>query len=90
MKKSKLYSLYVDYGADYFDLHFTDESLRNEMALSYAQEIDHANFNLNVAAWMNSGSNEEDAIRKALFEANYDGDYAPHLVNTWDSELVEE
>lgn len=65
MNKRIIYCLSVDYGADMFDLCFADETIRNEMALAYAQEIELANFNLNVAAWMGQ-VDEETAIRWSL------------------------
>ena len=86
MNKKTVYCLGVDYGADMFDLYFIDEIVRNEMALSYAQEIELANFNLNVAAWM-STYGEATAIELALKSEPWE--YANCSVYVWEGELCE-
>lgn len=87
MKKRTIYCLSVDYGADMFDLCFADETTRNEMALAYAQEIELANFNLNVAAWMGR-VDEETAIRWAL-EMHEPWEHAHANICNWEATFYE-
>lgn len=53
MKAKTIYMLTVLYGdEDVEEYAFIDEGIRNELALAFAEELEHANFNLNIAAWM--------------------------------------
>ena len=88
-----IYCVSVDYGgADaYEEFAFTNESDRNELALSFAQELEHANFNLNVKAWMDAYPPGplvwETAVNHAIKESE-GWDYAQH-VGTWGMKLYE-
>lgn len=93
MKSKTIYMLSVDYGGtdNFVEMAFVDEATRNELALAFAEELEHANFNLNVAAWLNSypptRRGIETAINYAVREAQ-DWFYAEH-VTTWEVMLYE-
>ena len=86
-----IYMVSADYGGmeNWFEAAFVNESDRNEIALAVAEEVEHANFNLNVAAWLESGYTEDLAIRSAIKESNYEGGYAAMAVATWEVPLYE-
>ena len=86
-----IYLVSADYGGmeNWFEAAFTDEVTRNEIALEVAQEIEHANFNLNVAAWITSGYSVERAIQIALRESKYEGGYSSDSVATWEVPLYD-
>lgn len=82
--------LSVDYGDDIHEMAFTDEGLRNELALAFAEELSTASFNLDIAAWYNpigSGLTEEMALQFAIQE-NKDW-YENPYVCTWEVLLYE-
>ena len=68
------------------NLHPGKNLLDGQMALAYAQEIELANFNLNVAAWMGQ-VDEETAIRWAL--AYEPWEYAHANICTWEAAFYE-
>ena len=88
-----IYMLTCDYGGldNFYDAAFIDESERNEIALAIAEEVECANFNLNVAAWMDSGMAEESAVEYALIcaKAEKGWSYANEIVITWEVSLYE-
>ena len=89
-----IYMVSADYGGmeNWFEAGFVDEATRNEIALAIAEEVEHANFNLNVAAWISSYPPglrvEETAIHYALQEAK-DWGHARELIATWEVPLYE-
>lgn len=91
MKSKTIYMLAVDMGDDIEEYAFLDEGIRNELALAFAEEVEHANFNLNVAGWLNSypptRKGIETAVNYAIREAQ-DWFYAEH-VTTWEVPLYE-
>lgn len=88
-----IYMLSADYGGleNWYEAAFMNESDRNEIALAIAEEVEHANFNQHVAAFMNSDVEEYQAIQFALtISRNQSGwSYANELVFTWEVELYE-
>ncbi len=88
-----IYMLTCDYGGldNFYDAAFVDESERNEIALAFAEELEHANFNRNVEAWISAYPPGplvwQTAVDYALKEAK-DWFYAQH-VTTWEVELYE-
>lgn len=93
MKSKTIYMVAVDYGGmnNYVEAAFVDEADRNEIALAFAEELEHANFNHNVEAWMSAYPPGplvwQTAVDYALKEAK-DWFYAQH-VTTWEVELYE-
>ena len=93
MKSKTIYTVAVDYGGleNYVEAAFLNEDDRNEIALAFAEELEHANFNRNVEAWMNAYPPEplvwQTAVDYALKEAK-DWYYAQN-VTTWEVELYE-
>ena len=93
MNSKTIYTVAVDYGGleNYVEAAFLNEDDRNEIALAFAEELEHANFNLNVAAWMDAYPPGplvwQTAVDYALKEAK-DWFYAQH-VTTWEVELYE-
>lgn len=80
-----IYMLFADYGGveNLFEVAFENESDRNEMALSVAEEIEYANFNQSIGVWTYLA--DEEAIRIALTYARrweYSGN-----VSTWEVPL---
>ena len=80
-----IYMLFADYGGvdNLFEVAFENESDRNEMALSIAEEIEYANFNQSIGVW--TYLTDEEAIRTALTYARrweYSGN-----VSTWEVPL---
>ena len=80
-----IYMLFADYGGveNLFEAAFENESDRNEMALSVAEEIEYANFNQSIGVWTYLA--DEEAIRIALTYARrweYSGN-----VFTWEVPL---
>lgn len=88
-----IYMLSADYGGleNWYEAAFMNESDRNEIALAIAEEVEHANFNQHVAAFMNSDVEEYQAIQFALtISRNQSGwSYANELVLTWEVPLYE-
>ena len=88
-----IYMVAADYGGfeNWYEAAFIDEGRRNEIALAIAEEVEHANFNLNVAAWMDSGMAEESAVEYALTCAKAENgwSYANEIVITWEVSLYE-
>ena len=87
-----IYCVSVDYGgADaYEEFAFANESDRNEIALSFAEELVYANFNLNIAFWLTSDApawKEQEIIKDAIGKS-IDWHYAQH-VGTWEMKLYE-
>lgn len=93
MKNKTIYMLSVDYGGmeNFCEMAFVDEGLRNELALAFAEELEHANFNRNVEGWLGAfpptRKGIESAIAYAVREAQ-DWFYAQHVV-TWEVPLYE-
>ena len=93
MNSKTIYMVAADYGGmdNYVEAAFTNEDDRNEVALAFAEELEHANFNRNVEAWMNAYPPGplvwQTAVDHALREAQ-DWYYA-QLVITWEVELYE-
>lgn len=89
-----VYMLTCDYGGldNFYEAAFVDESERNEIALAIAEEVEWCNFNLNVAAWIDSyppGPRvEETAIHYALRMAQR-WEHAKDLIATWEVPLYE-
>ncbi len=89
-----IYMVSADYGGmeNWFEAAFVNESDRNEIALAVAEEVEHANFNLNVAAWIGSyppGPRvEETAIHHALQMAKR-WEHAKDLIATWEVPLYD-
>lgn len=100
MKSKTIYMITADYGGmeNFFEAAFTNENDRNEIALAVAEEIEHANFNLNVAAWMNTLKENaqnytgvipmELAVGYAL-QPTQKWEAANELVITWEVNLFE-
>lgn len=94
MKKSKtIYMLYVDYGGaeNWIECAFENESDRNEIALAFAEELEHANFNLNIASWLDSYPPTRKGIETAIAYAVREAQgwfYAQHI-GTWEVPLYE-
>ena len=88
-----IYMLAVDYGGidNFYEAAFVDESERNELALAFAEELEHANFNRNIDAWMSAYPPAplvwQTAVNHAL-KAAQDWFYAQH-VTTWEVPLYE-
>ena len=93
MKSKTIYMVAADYGGmnNYAEAAFVNEADRNEIALAFAEELEHANFNLNVEAWMSAYPPGplvwQTAVDHALNEAK-DWFYAQH-VTTWEVELYD-
>ena len=93
MNSKTIYMVAADYGGmdNYVEAAFVNEDDRNEVALAFAEELEHANFNRNVEAWMNAYPPGplvwQTAVDYALREAQ-DWYYA-QLVITWEVELYE-
>lgn len=93
MESKTIYMVAADYGGmdNYVEAAFANEDDRNEIALAFAEELEHANFNRNVEAWMNAYPPGplvwQTAVDHALREAQ-DWYYA-QLVITWEVELYE-
>lgn len=86
-----IYMLSVDYGADIHEMAFSNETIRNELALAFTEELATASFNLDVDAWYNqigSGLTEEMALQFAIQE-NKDWYMNPYVC-TWEVPLYEE
>lgn len=81
-----LYGLFVDFGGleNIYEGVFEDENDRNEMALSYAEEIEWCNFNLNVAAW--NHYNDDYAVQIAMAYAR-DWAHSRVTVQTWEDNI---
>lgn len=88
MTKNTAYLLTCDYGGteNFYDVAFTSEIERNEIALAIAEEVEWCNFNLNVAAWMNMGMSKEEAIKYAIRQSQ-DWARANPSIGTWDIPL---
>lgn len=88
-----IYMLSADYGGleNWYEAAFMNESDRNEIALAIAEEVEHANFNQHVAAFMNGDVEKCQAIQFALtISRNQSGwSYANELVLTWEVPLYE-
>ena len=93
MNSKTIYMVAADYGGmdNYVEAAFANEDDRNEIALAFAEELEHANFNRNVEAWMNAYPPGplvwQTAVDHALREAQ-DWYYA-QLVITWEVKLYE-
>ena len=93
MKSKTIYMVAADYGGmdNYVEAAFVNEADRNEIALAFAEELEHANFNRNVEAWMNAYPPGplvwQTAVDSALHEAK-DWFYAQHVA-TWEVNLYE-
>jgi hypothetical protein len=93
MKSKTIYMVAVDYGGinNYVEAAFVNEADRNEIALAFAEELEHANLNRNVEAWMSAYPPGplvwQTAVDYALKEAK-DWFYAQH-VTTWEVKLYE-
>lgn len=79
MKSKTIYMLSADYGGweNWYEVAFEDESDRNEIALSVAEEIEWCNFNLNLVAYLEAGMSEYDAW-----------EYANRAISTWEVNYV--
>lgn len=79
-----IYMLTCDYGGmdNFYDVAFTSEIERNEIALAIAEEVEWCNFNRNVAAWMP----KEEAIKYAIRQSK-DWSHANLSIGTWDIPL---
>lgn len=89
MKNNTVYMVAADIGGveNFYEAGFKNEASRNEIALSLAEEIEYGNFLLNVAAWMDGGASEENAIKYALERAN-NWYYSDNIV-AWEVEIYE-
>ena len=63
-----IYMLTCDYGGmdNFYEAAFVDESERNELALAFAEELEHANFNRNIEGWLNSFPPTRKGIESAI------------------------
>ena len=88
MTKNTAYLLTCDYGGteNIYDVAFTSEIERNEIALAIAEEMEWCNFNLNVAAWMSVGMREGVAVKTAIRQS-LDWSRANPAIGTWDVTL---
>lgn len=91
MKNKIIYMLSANYGGmeNWFEGAFENESDRNEIALAMAEEVECANFNLNLAAYLNCELPYEMAIEFAMAcSKNENGwSYANELITTWEVPL---
>lgn len=88
MKRKTIYMLSADYGGgeNWYEVAFENESDRNEIALSIAEEIEWCNFNLNLVAYLEAGMSEYDAWEYALHKRE-PWECANCAIGTWEVEL---
>ena len=88
MKRKTIYMLSADYGGweNWYEVAFENESDRNEIALSIAEEIEWCNFNLNLAIYLEVGMSEHDAWEYALHKRE-PWECANCAIGTWEVEL---
>lgn len=87
MKNKIIYMLSAEYGGleNWFEGAFENESDRNEIALAMAEEVECANFNLNLAAYLSCNLSYEFAMARSKNENGWS--YANELINTWEVPL---
>ena len=90
MKNKIIYMLSADYGGleNWYEAAFENESDRNEIALSIAEEIEWCNFNLNLAAYLEVGMSEYDAWEYAKNKRE-PWEYANRVICTWEVNLYD-
>ena len=89
MIKNTAYLLTCDYGGteNFYDVAFTSEAERNEIALAIAEEVEWCNFNLNVISWINMGMREGMAVKTAICQSDWS--HANAAIGTWEVTLYD-